>query len=254
MLTITIPESEAPRSQFRTFNCTEKQAIVISRLRLAHKGFGAVKGYRPTTNWEVSPVQNIQFIAGFRTSLLYTRRIERLQRMKFGEVDVSKWIASKGRDAFNRPDDQFYHCRSSMCIKMHRSLDGNLGNAHTRAHSRNYCGLTNSIKVNFVTEKDANGHEIPVLDEHGIPTVASILIPYLEIKTKTIKEGKRKVKNSGSKVLMDNAIMRAMGKRFAIKMLSLKDNNFQEVVIGREHISREDLYDADNMLNDLDEE
>ena len=248
MLTLTIPADEAPRATYCTFHCSEKQAQAIAQLRDAHKGFGAVEGYKPSTDWKVRPTQNIQFIAGFIVSRLYKRQIDALRELTFADLDLSAWVPNKGRNACDNAQDQFDLCIGKLIDSKTQSLAGELENAHTEAHDRNYCAIANSIKVNFVTEKDEEtGKQMPVLDADGIPTVSTILVPYLEVHKVTVTEGERKVKNSGSKVLMDNAINKAMGKRFAFKMLSLKDDNFDRVRIGREVIEPTRLSEADKL-------
>ena len=233
----TVPANESPRSIYHSFNCSDEQGATIDILRNAHKGFAGVKGYIPSTNWIKAPVQDIQMNVGFIVSRLYVKQVQVLESLKIEDLDLSKWIPSKGANSCDNAKDQFDFCIAKLIESKSKSLEGELNNAHSEAHARNYCGVCNSIKVNFVTEKDPEtGKQIPVLDENGIPTVETILLPYLEVKTVTVEAGERKVKNSGSKVLMDNAIEKALGKRFAFRMLSLKADNFESVTIGKQHI------------------
>ena len=83
----------------------------------------------------------------------------------------------------------------------------------------------------------------PVLDEDGHPTVANIIVPYLEENKVTLVEGVRKKVNSGSKVLMDNAIEREMSNRLRFRSLSLKEDNFDSLKFGGESIEKDVLFD-----------
>jgi len=247
MLTLNISEG---RGNFKTFNCTNKQAQAIAQLREAHKGFAAVKGYIPSTSWTVRPVQNIQMIIGFVTSRLYKRQVTAMRELTIDDLNTSKWIPSKGKNSCATAQEQFDFCIALAAEQKSKSLAGELENAHTTAHKRNYLTISNSIKVNFVTEK-INGLQIPVLDANGIPTVDSILVPYLEIKTVTVEAGERKNVNSGSKVLMDQAINQALSKRLAFKQISLKDDNFDSLTVGRENISSEGLSGAVKIMESV---
>lgn len=232
--TVTMTISEG-FGEYKTFHCTNKQAQAIAQLREAHKGFAAVQGYRPKTNWVKSPKQNISMQIGFITSRLYVRQINVMAELSLADLNLSKWIPSKGKNACATAEEQFKFCVNLMMEKKNESLKGELENAHTAAHKRNYLTIANSIKVNYITEKN-DGIELPILDVEGIPTVESILVPYLELKTVTVEDGERKTVNSGSKVLMDNAIDRALGKRYAFRMLSLKDGGFESLRVGGEEI------------------
>lgn len=240
MLTITIPESDAPRSVYRTFHCSDRFAQAIAQLRASKLGFATVHDYQPTTNWKISPVQRINFQFGFIVGRLYARQAAALKEIVVADLDLSKWIPSKGKDSFATAEDQFQFCIDKMISSKTASKNRELENAHVEGHNHCYCGIRNSVKVNFITEpiKTADGKTIkrPVLDANGIPTVESILVPYLELSKVTIKEGEYKVKNSGSKVLMDNAIEKALGKRYNFKMVSLKADNFTKLTFNKEEI------------------
>lgn len=249
MLTITIPQDESPRSTFHTFHCTEKQAQAIAQLRTAHKGLGAVKGYKPSTNWTVVPTQNVQMVAGFILSRLYKKQIAAMRELKLEDLDLSSWVPGKRANSFDTAQEQFDYCIAKMIESKEKSLKGELENAHTEAHSRNYCNVCNSIKVNFKTVKDVEtGKQVPVLDSEGIPTVSSILVPYIEVHTVTVEKGERKVVNSGSKKLMDKCIEAFLGKSYKYKQFSLKDDNFIELVIGKQHIAPENAQRAEQLL------
>ena len=244
MLTITIPSNEKPRGKYTTFHCSDRFAQAIAQLRAAHAGIAWVHGYKPSTNWIKRPTNDVCFQFAFIVSRLYKRQIEAMKDIKLSDLDLSEWVPSKGKNAFDNAADQFAYCINTLTESKDKSLKGELDNAHTEAHDRNYCTIRNSVKVNFVTEKDPEtGKQVPVLDDDGIPTVASILVPYLEIRTINKEKGERKSVNSGSKVLMDNAINKVLSKRLNYKMLSLKDDNFTDLRVGGDEIKAEVLHE-----------
>ena len=254
MLTLSINREESPRSAHLTFWVNESQAKAIAQIRQAHKGFGAVKGYKPTTDYKVSPVQNVQFNFEFVVSRLYKKTLRQLNELSLNDLDLSSWVPAKGAKSCATAAEQFELCKQLMTASFTASLERSLENAHTEAHGRNYCKFGNSVKVNFVTVKDEEtGKQVPVLDDNGIPTVASILIPYLQIKKVVVVPGEKKVKNSGSKILMDNAIKKAMGPRFQIKQLTLKDNNFESLHLGKQHIDPVDLSEFEEKQREADQ-
>ena len=83
--------------------------------------------------------------------------------------------------------------------------------------------------------------EQPVLTD-GLPTVASILLSYLELNKTVVQEGDYKVVDSGPKVLMDNIIERYLNQRsVGIKTLSLKEDNFEALNVSKQTFTPDDL-------------
>jgi hypothetical protein len=231
----------------KTFNCDDKQYVAICQLMSAHKGFAQVVGYNPSTGWKTIPTHNINCLVGFRTSSLYVRQIEALRTLTLKDLDLSNWVPNKGANACATPEEQFELCIEKLIESKTKTLDGVRDDAHRIAHDRNYSTICHSIKVNFVTQM-IHGLQIPVLAENGLPTVASILVPYLERHVKVVVEGERKTVNSGSKVLMDNAIDDALPLALHFKMVSLKPDNFQSMRCGGEEIFAEDICEEDRKV------
>lgn len=241
---ITIDPTENPRGRYTTFHASNKVVKALAQLMEAKLGFATIHGYKPTTNWATVPVQDINFNFGFLTSRLYKAQREAVSTMTLADLDskmLTKWIPSKGKDSFATAEEQFDHCKEKMIGTIGASLTGELDNAHTEAHTECYCTVRNSIKVHFVTEtielEDGRKVKRPVLGDDGLPTVASILIPYLERHTTTIVEGVRKEVKSGSKVLMDKAIEYSLPKSLKFRMVSLKEDNFDDLKMSGETIT-----------------
>ena len=243
-MTITIAASENPRGRYTTFRATNKVVKALAQLRDAKLGFATIHGYKPTTNWAVVPTHDINFNFGFVVSRLYKAQREAIATMSLADLDpkkVAMWVANSGKNAFATIEEQFDYCKANMVETVGKSLDGSLSNAHTEAHDECYCTIRNSIKVHFITEEvtldDGRKVKRPVLDSDGVPTVASILIPYLERHTKTVVAGERKVVKSGSKVLMDNAIEYSLPKSLQFRMVSLKEDNFVDLSMSGELVT-----------------
>lgn len=228
-------------------NATQAQADAIEKLMKAH-GFAAIHEYQPSTNWKVQPVQTIYNCnVGIKISRLYKAQIEALKAVKFEDLDLSDWIADKGRDACGNAKDQFDLCIGKLIeskAKLFRTqVDIEAEDAHRKGHFHNYITIHNSIKVNLVNEKNDEGVKRPVLADNGHPTVETILIPYTSATTKTLQEGVKKAPaNSGSKVRMDKAIEKTLDDKLKLKMVSLKEGNFKKVAVMGQEITEAELY------------
>lgn len=220
-----------------------QQAEAIAALEQTRKGgFARVYGYKPSTDWVESPVQDISLITRFSTEKLYQRKRAALDSISFN--DVKPAIAANPKLAALSVDKQraLFHERLEQEVEsLTKTLDGDRSDAHRQAHDRCYLRIADGIKVHFVTEKGADGLMHPVLTD-GFPTVASIMIMYLENSKVTRVAGVRKVVNSGASVLMKNAISKLLNeKSVGIKTLSLKEDNFERLVIDKEVVLKEDV-------------
>lgn len=232
----------------RPFRCTVAQATVLDALNgLTKGGMASVKGYRPTTGYVKSPVQDLQVITAFSYEKFITRKRKALESITYADVaeDIAK---SPKLSALTAAAclDQFNSSRQAQVDSIQTTLGGDRSDAHRQGHDRCYIHVADGVKVNLVTAKDNDGLEQPVLTD-GIPTVASILLPVLEVK-KTVREaGEYKVVNSGPKVLMDNIIKKHLKMRCAnYKALSLRDGNFESVNLSHQKITPASLRVTDN--------
>lgn len=226
----------------RPFLCTQAQADVLDRLIALRKGgIGSVTGYRPTSGYVKSPTINLQFITRFETAKLYERKRKALEAIMFADCaeDIAKHpklAALPSGECLNL----FTACKEAAIASLQKTLDGDRSDSHRQGHDRCYIKVTDGVKVNLVTEK-VNGIEQPVLTD-GLPTAASIMLAYLEIKRTVITEGERKVVNSGPKVLMDKIIESKMNKTsVSYRTLSLRPDNFDSLVVDRQRFTPEDL-------------
>lgn len=226
-------------------HATDKQIAAINVLSEARAGgCASVKGYKPTTNWVQRPTQNIQFLSRVSTERLYNRRLDALNGLVYDDIaefvkDDAKLSALPSRDLI-----QLFWDRQDMEVSsIEKSLAGDRNDAHRQGHDRCYIGITKGVKVNLVTEKGDDGLKHPVLTD-GVPTVASIMVSAFFLNVKTIVEGERKIVNSGNPVRMGNIIKRKLNQTgLNLKMLSLKEDNFDSLKIDGQAILPEGLED-----------
>lgn len=222
---------------------SREQADTLNLLVQTRKGgFAKVYGYMPSTGYTVPPVQDICMVTRFSTEKLYARKVKALDAIAF--ADVADAIAKEPKLNSLPVSEQrtlFNERKQKLVDSMEKTLDGDRSDAHRQGHDRCYLHLAEGVKVNYVTEKGSDGLMHPVLD-NGFPTVASIMITYLE-NSKTVRvAGVRKVVNSGAPVLMTNAIESLLNDRsVGLRTLSLKEGNFERLVIDNEVVLREDV-------------
>lgn len=234
----------------RPFRCTVAQAGVLDTLSTLRKGgIGIVNGYKPSTNVipGKQPVYNLRVITAFNLSRLYQRKVKALEALTFGDVaaDIAHSPKLKALPT-GEALDLFNKAVAASIASMTQTLDGDRSGAHREGHDRCYIKVADGVKVNLVTVKDADGLMQPVLTD-GLPTVASIMLPVLELNKTVVVEGEYKTVNSGPKVLMDGIIAKHLNQRsVGYKTLSLKDDNFESVNVAKQTISPEDLKVSEN--------
>lgn len=232
------------------FRCTPAQSDLLDRLVALNKGgIGAVKGYVPDASKFVDgkpPKYDLQIITRFEVPKLYARKLKALDGITFADcaTDIAKHAKLSALSA-GACLAQFDASMEAAKASLSKTLDGDRDDAHRAAHDRNYIRLADGVKVNLVTAKNADGKQIPVLTD-GLPTVASILLPYLELNKTVTEKAERKPVNSGAKVLMDNIIESKLNARsVSIRQLSLKEGNFDSLNVGKQHITADDLRNVD---------
>jgi len=222
---------------------TAQQAQTLEALIQTRKGgFARVYGYKPTTDYVVSPVQDIVAVTRFSVEKLYKRKTKALNDISF--ADVKDAIAKNPKlSALSLTEQEtlFNTRKGAMVDSMATTLSGNRDDAYREGHDRCYMHLADGVKVNYDTEKRSDGLMHPVLTD-GFPTVASIMLTYLENSKVTRVAGERKVVNSGAPVLMTKAIESLLNKKsVGIKTMSLKEDNFERLVIDGEVVLCEDV-------------
>lgn len=227
-------------------NATSDQIAAIQSLIALNKGgIGTIHGYRPSTNYIERPVQNINFIARFSTTKLYERKIAALAEIRFSDVEETVKADAKLNALSRTSQIALFELRKGQLVdeSMNKTLTGDRSDGHRQGHDRCYASFGDGIKVNLVTEKREDGLKHPVLT-NGLPTVASIMVHYLELQKTVVTEGKRKTVNSGPAVLMSNAIQKQLNlKSVGLKTFSLKADNFDSLNIQRKTFLPEDVAD-----------
>lgn len=236
------------------FRATAQQAEALENLSEARKGgIATVYGYVPKTGYvkDQYPVVDMQVLTRFSTENLYKRKMTALSEIRFS--DVKPHVNSD--PVLSKMDETdllalFNERKSKEVDSMNTTLSGDRSDSHRQGHDRCYAHIADGVKVNFVTEKDKDGLMQPVLTD-GLPTVASIMVSYLEINRTTRKEGEYKVVNSGAPVRMSNAIGKVLNSRsVGLKMLSLKEDNFERLIVSRKSYLPEDVANIpDDILN-----
>lgn len=222
---------------------SRQQADTLEALTLTRKGgFARLYGYKPASNYEVSPVQDIVLITRFSTEKLYARKRKALESITFDDVKAAIAREPKLKALTVTEQEALFNERlGDMVESLNKTLDGDRTDSHRQGHDRCYLNLAEGVKVNYVTEKGKDGLMHPVLTD-GFPTVASVMLTYLENSKTTRVEGVRKVVNSKAPKLMSNAIESVLNKRsVGIKTASLKEDNFERLVIDGEVVLREDV-------------
>lgn len=229
----------------KPFRCTQAQAETLDRLASLRKGsIGSVKGYKPTTGYVTgkSPTVNMQIITRFEYGKLNARKKAALEAIRFADVaeDIATAPKLKALSAAEALE-LFNNAKAAALASIEKTESGDRDDAHRQGHDRCYARVADGVKVNFVTEKGSDGLKHPVLTD-GLPTVESIMVPYLELNKTIVVEGEYKTVNSGAKVLMDNVIAKHMNQRsVGYKTLSLKDGNFESLTIDRQTFTPNDL-------------
>ena len=224
---------------------------ILSRIRKG--GIGSVINYRPESGWVSRPTVNIQFITAFSTAKLYERRAKALRGMTFGDICVATANVPKLSVKSKEELVAIFEQRRSMLLgSIEKTQSGDRSDAHRQAHDRNYARVGAGVKVNYVTEKNDDGFQVPVLHD-GVPVAQSVMVSMLELGRQYVVEGERKVVNSGAPVLMGNLIeahMLSLSKSNGLRMLSLKSNNFTALRLDKQEFVPEDVegFDSDFLV------
>lgn len=226
----------------RTVKMTGGHFTTIHRLNETRRGGCAtVEGYRPSTNWVERPVQNIQMITHFSVAKMYERKIMALSNLTFNKTLPNIMKDPKLAELPRNKLIELFELRKGKLIEsMNKSLNGERDDSRRTAHDTCYAWF-GDVKVHLKTEK-VDGITQPVTDVDGHVILDTIMVPYLELSTETVKEGVRKTVNSGAPVRMQAAIEKSFeNKSLVYKTLSLKEDNFDKLVVDRKRFLPEDV-------------
>lgn len=235
----------------REFRCTTAQAETLDQLSTIQRGgIGTVHGYVSTTGRVEPEIADIQFITAFSLERLYQRKIAALQGISLNEVlDVAQNDPKLSALSEAELSDLFEQRRNMEIASMQKTLDGDRSGAHRQAHDTFYIQVAPGIKVHLHTFKNERSGETELELVGGKPVAKSIMVSIIEISRNVVKEGQYKVVNSGAPVRMSNAISRAINTRStSMKTLSLKDDNFDRLVVSRKEFLPEDVKGIPNEL------
>lgn len=230
------------------FRATKAQAEAIESLSVARAGgIATIRGYSPSTGWEVRPKYDAQLLTRFNLSNLYARKMAAISDVRFS--DIAEGIAAD--PVLSTLSDTeamtLFNTRKAMAVEsMQKTIEGSdRSDAHRAGHDRCYARMADGIRVHFVTEKDADGIMQPVLTD-GMPTVNSIMLSCLELNRTYVAQGVRKVVNSGAPKRISNLIDKTIkSKSVSFKSLSLKEGNFDSLTISRKKYLAEDVTGID---------
>jgi len=233
------------------FRCTANQIETIEKLKtIAKGGIGAVHGYVIESNRVKPEKVDMQFIAAFSTEALYKRKATALESLTYDEVaefaeqhDKVLALSKEERVA------EFERRKQKELDSINTTLSGDRSDNRRKAHDRMYCSVGQGVRVHFHGVKESYADEdgkkksrtVPDMVA-GLPVCKSIILNILEIKREVLEEGEYKKVNSGAGVLIQNAMFKALNLRsIGFKSLSLKEDNFDSLVISRKEILAEDV-------------
>lgn len=227
----------------KQFRATQQQADALASLSVARAGgLATVYGYVATSGRVKPEIANLTILTRFSTTRLYERKAVALADITFSAVrDAIAKVPKLAALSEVKAIELFNSCKAKMTESMGKTLDGDRSDAHRQGHDRCYARVADGVKVHYDTVKDSDGLMQPVLTD-GLPTVKSIMVHYLQISKEVTEKGEYKVVNSGEKVLMDNIIEAQLNTRsVGLKTLSLKEDNFDRLVVARKTYLPEDV-------------
>lgn len=224
------------------FRCTQKQADTLDRLKgIIAGGIGTVHGYVSTSGRVKPEKADIQFITHFSTERLYERKAAALRGIEYNDIaetveDIPKVQALTEADRVALFEER----KNKELESLEKTLEGDRSDNYRQAHDRCYCFVAKGIKVHYRTKDEKyteNGvtrkRKVPELIA-DLPVADSIMLTILELNRTVIEEGEYKKVNSGASVLIKNAMLKALNSRsVGLKTLSLKEDNFESLVVSR---------------------
>jgi len=193
IVTITVSET--------LVRATADQAAVLSVLSDAKAGFATLHNYTSETGYvKGSPkVSTVTVNAKASAKTVYANRLAALEGITLDDLNLDRWVPSKGKNSFETAAEQFAFCHAALV----ESAKGNGSTSHKQAHEDHSLTPAKGVKVWLNDDADAD----------GVRSIKSVLVNALPVSETVHDKGERKIVNSGSKVLMDNAIKAVWNKR-----------------------------------------
>jgi hypothetical protein len=196
---------------------------------LNRNSFCAIDGYTS----QQGEVSNYLVRAATSAESVYSATAEELEAVKFSDLDLSKWVPNKGKNSFATAEEQFNFNLGVKLESIRKTQSGERDDPHRQGHDRCSRSPAPGITVDLVTEKAADGLKYPVVDSAGNFIAKGVRLSCVVHKKEVLVEGERKTVNSGSKVLMDNAIEAVLKKnRTALRTFSLDEGKFVAIRSG----------------------
>lgn len=233
------------------FRCTEAQSKTLDTLQgVIAGGIGTVHGYVATSGREVPEKADIQFITHFSTDRLNERKAAALRELTYDDVAE---FAEKNEKVQALPRDErvqlFEDRKQKELESIEKTAAGDRSDNHRQAHDRCYCMVTTGVKIHYKTYKedyvddDGKKKKRSVPEQvGGLPVAESIMLNILELNRNVIEPGVYKKVNSGASVLIKNAMLKGLNSRsVGLKSLSLKEDNFDSLVLSRKTFLAEEF-------------
>lgn len=227
MLNIRFPHTDGD------FICSARQAVALETLTEARKGgFASIKGYVSRTGYLVPKVSDIVALTRISVLKLYGRKIDAANALTLGDVLDALPTNSRLRDlTANELETLFNERRQFEVESMQKTLAGVRDDARRQAADTFYRTISTGVQVHLKTVKVGKETELVYDDSTGLPIAESIMLAYIPISESVIVEGEYKPVNSGNPVLMGNAIEKCLPKACKLRKASLKEDNFDSIVI-----------------------
>lgn len=226
------------------FRCTQAQADTLEKLKgIIAGGIGTVHGYVSTSGRVKPETADIQFITHFSVERLYERKAAALRELSYADIaDIAERQPKIQVLSQDEREALFEERKAQELASLEKTLEGDRSDNHRQAHDRVYCHIAKGVKIHFRTSYDkALKKKMPELVA-GLPVAESIMLTILELNRTVTEPGEYKVVNSGASVLIKNAMLSGLNSRsVGIKTLSLKEDNFDSLVVSRKTFLAEEF-------------
>jgi len=228
-----------------TVNIEEDLLEKAEQVAKAGRGrFAVISEHVSFNNYKIPCVSDILVVSRPNYNNYLRRMIAKLKTLDF-RADVAHTLAHSkaGRKFLDKckekdvePEDVFNARKASVIEKSQEKLDGTFQSGAKRGHDNCYVSYK-GVTLHLLTERGADKHKYPVLDDDGLMTVVSVMLPWFQVaRDKKPKSGHSHCKgepipvNSGPPVLAERVMMQAINLP-TYKTFSLGLQNFHKIAI-----------------------